>query len=833
LGNGEVVDEKYQLEHLLGEGGFATVCLAGILKKNDGKDKIDWVKIYAHREQKLGKTTDGIPESRDQYLENVELRISELRRAIQSQEQTLEQTVQKLGGEGNSHLIEAARRKVRERGILAKVVSFVKDNPGIYPASGKCALKFLKPNKQSPEITERFLAESRNLMGISHENVIPVYDYGRANINGHDTLYYVMEALEGKIDAKVITERFPLRQKLEIIKRAAQGLYAIHNHRLIHRDIKPDNILVTLGYITQDGKVIPLVGKNLEGFFKRDNRGINNLFRKGELGISGGVVIRDVKVTDTGIAKDLMSSYTLTQSQDVIGTPAYASPEQAESSKNVDLRTDIYSLGATLYDFIVGIAPYEDTANSALDIVYKLRRLKDYAEKNKSKRVYKIRERLPPDIILPTEISNQNIPANVLDVIERMMDPLSDLRYNSMEGVVNDMDALIEGRLTSIEEEEQRIEQKRFARIKNKEEEQRRSKKKSYIIGGIGAAAALLLTIGGYFSLRSNPEPVRNLPEPPVVEYRAPEPVVEERLVMSEPDPVVKELVVPHILKPLPEPVVVEAPAPEPLRVEEPQPEPVVEPELEEVVKAATNIYEGAILHMTFDKDTIIKQGDITIVKDLSGNGNDGIVNGAKLVGDENDKVSRFDGEDDYIKLENLKQFQYTKGITISAWINPDVRNREYMDVDGCAIQAIVSHGYITFPHNRQLTLQINPKGVYQFGYWNGRENFVRHPMSEEDVHKWIHLVGTYNDKIYHLYRNGENIAKSYGPTVESFSANWFIGNSSPSEKYGGRPFDGRIDEVIIFNRTLSKKEIQSLYKRGLDFLGEKSLNDNDEIEIF
>ncbi len=174
------------------------------------------------------------------------------------------------------------------------------------------ALKFLR--RAEPDLVERFTREARAQARIDHDNVCPVYEVGE--IEGHS--YIAMQYVAGG-SLKQITDLLSLRQKVSIMADVADALHAAHLAGLIHRDIKPGNILVE--HHTDEG---------WRPF-----------------------------VVDFGIARDL-DSHDLTVTGMVLGTPAFCAPEQVRGETGkLDWRTDVYGLGATLYWFLIGRSPYE------------------------------------------------------------------------------------------------------------------------------------------------------------------------------------------------------------------------------------------------------------------------------------------------------------------------------------------------------------------------------------------------------------------------------------------------------------------------------------------
>ena len=182
------------------------------------------------------------------------------------------------------------------------------------------AVKVLKEEfAEDAEFVERFKNEARSAAKLSHPNIVAVYDI----VDSGELHYIVMELVEGITLKNYIAKKGVLTNKetIGIALQAAEGIAEAHRNGIIHRDIKPQNII-----ISKDGKI---------------------------------------KVADFGIAKSV-SGDTL-NSQSVIGSAHYIAPEQAKS-KQTDLRSDLYSLGISMYEMITGRVPYDgdNTVNIVL-----------------------------------------------------------------------------------------------------------------------------------------------------------------------------------------------------------------------------------------------------------------------------------------------------------------------------------------------------------------------------------------------------------------------------------------------------------------------------------
>jgi serine/threonine protein kinase len=228
---------------------------------------------------------------------------------------------------------------------------------------------------KDPEYSQRFSREARIAARLRHPNLVAVHDYG---VEGQ-YYYLIMDYVEGPTCSDEVQRlgRLEWRQAVDIAEQVARGLEYAASKGIIHRDVTPGNII-----IDADGTA---------------------------------------KITDLGLAKETTADATgLTRSGASLGTPYYMSPEQINSARDVDFRTDIYSLGATLYHMVCGKVPYTGTT---FEVMTK-----------------QVRQPLPsPKNHVP------ELPDDLCDIIRKMMAKSSQDRYQSYEELRQDLRALLEG----------------------------------------------------------------------------------------------------------------------------------------------------------------------------------------------------------------------------------------------------------------------------------------------------------------------------------------------------------------------------------------------------
>ena len=228
------------------------------------------------------------------------------------------------------------------------------------------AVKVLKPEfREDATFVKKFRSEAQAAAGLTHPNIVNVFDVG----DDEGVYYIVMELIEGITLKEYISKKGKLsvKEATSIAIQVSMGLEAAHSHGIVHRDVKPQNII-----ISTDGKV---------------------------------------KVTDFGIARAASSN---TISSNVMGSVHYSSPEQVRGGYS-DEKSDIYSLGITLYEMVTGRVPFDGDTTVAIAI-------KHLQE-----------EMVPPSVYSP------DLPYSLEQIILKCTQKSVDRRYSKMEDVIADL----------------------------------------------------------------------------------------------------------------------------------------------------------------------------------------------------------------------------------------------------------------------------------------------------------------------------------------------------------------------------------------------------------
>ena len=216
------------------------------------------------------------------------------------------------------------------------------------PVRRRVALKILKPGLGSRDVLARFAAERQALALMDHPGIASVLDAG---VTPSGRPYFAMELVHGRrITSYADHATLDVRQRLELFRKVCHAVQHAHQKGVVHRDIKPDNVLVA----EDDGRPLP-------------------------------------RVIDFGIAKALVTPLTeatlQTGAHQIMGTPAYMAPEQAHRSADVDTRADVYSLGALLYELLTGTRPFDLKAKGTTTLEEVLRHIREVDPSPPSQRV--------------------------------------------------------------------------------------------------------------------------------------------------------------------------------------------------------------------------------------------------------------------------------------------------------------------------------------------------------------------------------------------------------------------------------------------------------------
>jgi hypothetical protein len=229
------------------------------------------------------------------------------------------------------------------------------------------AIKLLRSGGGQTE--ERFVREARAQARLSHPHICPVYEVGE--LDGRP--YIAMQLIDGPTLTRA-AEKLSLEERVRVVKQVAEALHEAHRAGLVHRDVKPDNVLV----------------------------------ERGESGLRPFV-------TDFGLVRDL-SAPAQTGSV-IVGTPGFMSPEQARGDRVIDARSDLFSLGATLFALLTGAPPF--SSPSPLELL---------------RQVVHDEPRLPA-----------TVPAGLCAVVRKCLEKAPDQRYQSARSLADDLQRFLDG----------------------------------------------------------------------------------------------------------------------------------------------------------------------------------------------------------------------------------------------------------------------------------------------------------------------------------------------------------------------------------------------------
>lgn len=281
-----------------------------------------------------------------------------------------------------------------------------------------CLKTLHNAGRKSPEMVERFRREARTVAALDHPNFVVAHDADEAG----GIPFLVMEYIEGRDLARVVAEDgpMPVQRAIEITRQVAEALEYAHQRGMVHRDIKPHNLLLS-------ADAAPRVSGDAETVTNAQARTVVST-STGQPTTTNGPT---VKILDMGLARfdsllgpasDATTHASMTAAGVVMGTVDYMSPEQALNSRNADARSDIYSLGCTLYFLLTG------------DVIFGGDTLME--------RLVAHREQPPPSL---TETGN-GISPGLNAVFQRMVAKDPQERYSTMSEVAADLQLLRAGR---------------------------------------------------------------------------------------------------------------------------------------------------------------------------------------------------------------------------------------------------------------------------------------------------------------------------------------------------------------------------------------------------
>jgi len=249
------------------------------------------------------------------------------------------------------------------------------------------ALKVLQASlAQNPERQRRFLREARAAAAVTHGNIATVHDIGEAD--GH--VFIAMELVEGDTLRARMQPGLTHVEALRITKEIAKGLARAHESGVVHRDLKPENVMVT-----KDGDVKIL-----------------------DFGLAKLVDVDAGPATDSSVPTGATESQVTAEGR-VMGTPPYMSPEQVEGRAELDVRSDVFSLGVMLYEMIAGVRPFQGKSSVAV--------------------MFSVLHRDPE----PLEVVSPGAPLVAVEVVARCLKKPVDERYASGREVLAALEAAV------------------------------------------------------------------------------------------------------------------------------------------------------------------------------------------------------------------------------------------------------------------------------------------------------------------------------------------------------------------------------------------------------
>lgn len=315
------------------------------------------------------------------------------------------------------------------------------------------AIKILRPEfTKDAQFVENFKRESQAAAGLQSPNIVSVYDVGKEG----DIHFIVMELVDGRPLSEVIEEEAPMDYKkaIDITRQVASALSLAHRNHIIHRDVKPHNIM-----ITRDGIA---------------------------------------KLGDFGIAKAVSDSTLVTETSRIIGSVHYFSPEQARGSY-VDERSDIYSLGIVLYEMLTGTVPFDGENPVQIALMH----INDDIIPPS-----KVVGGIPPALEKLVMKSTDKFQSNRFKNVDEMLEEIDNIEFvTKMVGesifAASDVEEYREQQKKSALSAEEIVDtrkpSKKKKELSQEEKEKKRKKKKAIIIIAASLCAAVAITLGALY----------------------------------------------------------------------------------------------------------------------------------------------------------------------------------------------------------------------------------------------------------------------------------------------------------------------------------------------
>jgi eukaryotic-like serine/threonine-protein kinase len=266
------------------------------------------------------------------------------------------------------------------------------------------ALKTMRPEwARNPTFVSRFVREAYAAAQLSHHNVVQIYDFGEDK----GTNFFSMEFVPGRSLNDLVREHGKLDPEVAVgyILQAARGLKFAHDRGMIHRDVKPDNLMVSdLGIVKVADLGLVKTPASVAAELASAPIGKDGRPQTPASGQSRIAAIASAEVTAVDVA---------------MGTPAYMAPEQARDAASVDVRADIYSLGCTLYTLVTGRPPFQGT--SAMEVMTK----------------HQTQPITPPDLVV------KRVPPALSALILKMVAKKPEERYSDLNAVINDLEGFL------------------------------------------------------------------------------------------------------------------------------------------------------------------------------------------------------------------------------------------------------------------------------------------------------------------------------------------------------------------------------------------------------